>query len=375
VALSDLANAFIGMCLIFASVALLVSSVTEGLASLLKLRSATLLEGLKSMLNAPTTKPSILQRFLPPLRFRLAGDPAGPPGVLPQWLRTALRCLRLLPAEAPAAVPVAVVPDVAPAQPPNPFQPKSGPQLLRDLFNHAAIAVRGPGDGSRLRASTVPSYITPDQFAAALIDVVFQGRPRTPGAEHAAPLEGAIRAVSDPQLQRLLQGAAARAENDLQKFHDEVAKWFDSTMDRVGGDYKRYIQLWSFLIGLGVAILFNIDGVAIVKALLTNPLLAASVQVSGADLAKLPDLTKLQGFGVPIGWHTTAQSLGEFLELEWTRMRDHSLEAASHVAGWLIIAAASLFGAPFWFDTLQLFVKLRGTGDKPEAPAKPAAEA
>jgi hypothetical protein len=30
--------------------------------------------------------------------------------------------------------------------------------------------------------------------------------------------------------------------------------------------------------------------------------------------------------------------------------------------GWLIAAGAALFGAPFWFDVLQRFVQLRGTG-------------
>jgi hypothetical protein len=33
--------------------------------------------------------------------------------------------------------------------------------------------------------------------------------------------------------------------------------------------------------------------------------------------------------------------------------------------GWLMTALAALFGAPFWFDTLQRFVSLRGTGDPP----------
>jgi hypothetical protein len=34
--------------------------------------------------------------------------------------------------------------------------------------------------------------------------------------------------------------------------------------------------------------------------------------------------------------------------------------------GWLVTAAAALFGAPFWFDLLQRLVNLRGTGTKPD---------
>jgi hypothetical protein len=37
--------------------------------------------------------------------------------------------------------------------------------------------------------------------------------------------------------------------------------------------------------------------------------------------------------------------------------------------GWIIAAGAALFGAPFWFDVLQRFVQLRGTGRPPAASA------
>jgi hypothetical protein len=39
-----------------------------------------------------------------------------------------------------------------------------------------------------------------------------------------------------------------------------------------------------------------------------------------------------------------------------------SLEVA---LGWLITAFATLFGAPFWFDTLQRIVRLKGSGPSP----------
>jgi hypothetical protein len=34
--------------------------------------------------------------------------------------------------------------------------------------------------------------------------------------------------------------------------------------------------------------------------------------------------------------------------------------------GWLVTAFATLFGAPFWFDTLQGFVRLKGAGPSPQ---------
>ena len=36
------------------------------------------------------------------------------------------------------------------------------------------------------------------------------------------------------------------------------------------------------------------------------------------------------------------------------------------ILGWVFVAGAALFGAPFWFDVLQRFVQLRGTGPSPD---------
>ena len=40
--------------------------------------------------------------------------------------------------------------------------------------------------------------------------------------------------------------------------------------------------------------------------------------------------------------------------------------AMEMVVGWLITALATLFGAPFWFDALQQFVRLKGAGPSPQ---------
>jgi hypothetical protein len=40
-------------------------------------------------------------------------------------------------------------------------------------------------------------------------------------------------------------------------------------------------------------------------------------------------------------------------------------DVATSIVGWLIVAFATLFGAPFWFDALQSFVRLKGNGPSP----------
>ena len=71
---------------------------------------------------------------------------------------------------------------------------------------------------------------------------------------------------------------------------------------------------------------------------------------------------------LPIGWQNQ-----KFCKTELgcsSLIEFHRYEYASFlliIFGWLITASAALFGAPFWFDLLQHLTRLRGTGPKPKS--------
>lgn len=60
------------------------------------------------------------------------------------------------------------------------------------------------------------------------------------------------------------------AQNDLVKFKGLLERWFDDTMERVTGWYKRTTQLLLLIIGLGLAIIFNANTIEIVNILSTD---------------------------------------------------------------------------------------------------------
>jgi hypothetical protein len=76
------------------------------------------------------------------------------------------------------------------------------------------------------------------------------------------------------------------------------------------------------------------------------------------DLANL-DVSKtldtLEALNVPIGWRS--EDLKNF--------SSGGLSCLELIAGWLIAAVATLFGAPFWFDALQRIIRLKGSGPSP----------
>lgn len=334
--LGGLVNIFIALAMTFASTALLVSTVVEGIASMLKWRANNLLESLQYILNVKT-KPSAFLCLAPPFKTTL------PPIPTSNEVTTYLQTLNKKIGEEPASLDQAKVAIRA-----------LNAKLLADLLNHAAINPRGPGNSAQdsVKRSIKPSYIQPRQFAIALMDVLRAN----PGGT-LLPLEQAIEAIPDPQLKQYLTGAYDRAAGDIERLLGDISSWFDSTMDRVGGDYKRYTQLWTVLIGFIAAASFNIDTIKIVHSALSNPILLANIQATVSADA-LDQLKSMQTSGIAIGWTPGPQSL-------FSEACANPGLACQKILGWAMTAVAALFGAPFWFDTLKRFVSLRGTGEPP----------
>ena len=84
--------------------------------------------------------------------------------------------------------------------------------------------------------------------------------------------------ILKPQLGRALDSIlleagtfTAEKEQALALARTNVEKWFDATMDRTSGWYKRNVQLVLFIIGLFVVSLLNIDSLRIANTLWREP--------------------------------------------------------------------------------------------------------
>lgn len=217
--------------------------------------------------------------------------------------------------------------------------------LARDIYNHGLVNSLSEGNAAQGTAPSVkPSYIDPKLFASALLDVV----KLDPTADMNS-LKATIATIGDQQVKDVLNAIVDRTNGNVSRVHDEVASWFDQSMQRVSGAYKRKTQLWSLIIALIIAIVLNIDAIRIADALWNQPMLLKSIAPQGTPNAQQL-LGQLQD-SVPLGWSNgTLANL--YKDWNWLYV----------IPGWLISAIATLFGAPFWFDTLQKFVRLRGTG-------------
>jgi len=199
----------------------------------------------------------------------------------------------------------------------------------------------------------------------------------TLNASPAAPLsEGASQLLTS-----LLQDVGA----DPSAIRQRLQSWFDDSMERLAGTFKRKTQLFISGLALLVAGLLNVDTLEIATRLQNDGALrdglvaqarqAVAQNAPGSDTASgsqsravNPDAIKWQQqlgkIRLPIGWGTddTETGLPESFGDWWRK-----------VAGILITAVALSLGAPFWFDLLGKLVNLRQTGiPRDEMPPRPA---
>jgi hypothetical protein len=77
-------------------------------------------------------------------------------------------------------------------------------------------------------------------------------------------------AIIDKDTLSILQMHLRNSVYDIEVFAKKLEDWFDDSMNRVSGWYKRQVQFILFIIGLIIAIVFNVDTLQIAGKLTTD---------------------------------------------------------------------------------------------------------
>ena len=191
---------------------------------------------------------------------------------------------------------------------------------------------------------------------------------------------------------------AADKEARLARARGNIEKWFDDSMDRVSGVFKRYSQTMALLIGFLVAFLLNVDSINLTVYLWRDPSVRQLLAAQAAQLAQqnaqngqsgqtnpqqsIQNLNdRLSELNLPVGWGFNsssdnscklfpgeAQSFGIPLPSNKCLappQANNQTNIFSKLGGIFLTALAARQGAPFWFDVLKHAVNLRGTGANP----------
>lgn len=280
----------------------------------------------------------------------------------------------------------------------------AGNMLAKKFYDHPLIK------GLYRDEKRKPSYIPPRTFALALMDIIMPvdgARPKN--------MKEICKMITDtkdlnPQLQKALLILIDEADNNLEKKMTDFSKvltniemWFNTSMERAAGWYKRKTQLVVFVIAIIFIFALNIDTISISKDLSNNSALRASIVAAAQESAKQPSLLipagqtipqsadigtdiadeqpsssnleeiyghlkrqigQIEQLGIPIGWNNS--------------LPDNKFSKAQKIWWWvtkflgliLTVFAASL-GAPFWFDILNKIISIRSAGKTPEEVTEP----
>lgn len=172
-------------------------------------------------------------------------------------------------------------------------------------------------------------------------------------------------------------------EKNLEQITKNIETWYNSYMDRVSGWYKRGLKVKLMIVGLIVATTMNIDSLALIKRLWTDPQLRATVvnsaekyisnnpQYKEIKVSNPVEITKkidslyseIGLYELPIGWGSNSNSLTTKHTILFTNLPFS--EIILKIIGIALTGIALSFGAPFWFDVLNKFVNIRKAGVKP----------
>jgi hypothetical protein len=265
------------------------------------------------------------------------------------------------------------------------------PALAQELYDHPMI--------KRLsKSGRGPSYIPSEMFALTLVDVIANLRPAD--GQPAKSLASMIGNVPDADVRRVLTLLAAEAGPDGQKLKESIEKWFNTSMDRVAGWYKRKTQGINVILAVVLTVAVNADSILIVRSLSNDPALRAALVAQAQAMVKenpappptgQPDtgpgpsvgdlqqrIEKLTGLGVPVGWTDEPGDgfrrwpgwlPGDGGAAVWAAIWRDTVRY--HLLGWLLTALAASLGAPFWFDILNKIVTIRSAGKVPGEKLEP----
>jgi hypothetical protein len=293
-------------------------------------------------------------------------------------------------------------------------------EISAAFYGHPLIKYLGTKNSGKK-----PSYLTAQNFSKVVIDLL-RGKEYKPGDDLHGRINDSIKetVIQWGAVKKIktntgdyLQSLWADAQGDVEKFRGFLEQWFDDTMERTTGWYKKKTQLILFFIGLTLAIMFNIDTISITKKLSHNPELAAqlannaSVYVenhkellqqvqaesnapidnNGKSLspigAKQDSTRKISDSVARVKWDSIVKrsdqlvdsanaliqnqikDVNQLLGLGWKGDCKHKncnvcVYCNFHwwsIIGWLITALAVSLGASFWFDLLNKLMKLRSS--------------
>ncbi len=239
--------------------------------------------------------------------------------------------------------------------------------LLNDIYSHPLIYALYKEDNVE-QAS--PSYIPAQTFAVALLDTLHKINNTN---NDIAQLTQILESQRNTSL--IAQGVLSlinQAQGNIINTQKEIEDWFDASMERVSGWYKKEIHKFVLATSAVIVIAFNVDTLYIINTFYHDQTLRSGMVAAADNVNQLYNASasstesaqqiqkEINAVNIPIGWPEPqkGQSFMAYMNTMFPTI-------PTKIPGWIITFFAISLGAPFWFDMLSKLVNIRQTGGKP----------
>ncbi len=247
-------------------------------------------------------------------------------------------------------------------------------RFLDAFYDHPLVQSLSSGKNGR------PSHVPNEILGRVVEDLV---------TAHAGVGEfaAAVDKLPNGRLKGILKAYRRDTRERSAELREAIEGHYDAIMERASGWYKRKTQTISMIAAALLVVGGNVDSIAIIKGLADDPVTRARMVeqagkmqlIAEQRLAAQPasddaverlaqsarELDQAVRFatgnlgqrGLPIGWSGVSpppHAEGFLAFLVWL---------LSKVVGFVISAFAISLGAPFWFDVLQRFMRVRSSGE------------
>ena len=253
------------------------------------------------------------------------------------------------------------------------------PEAKNKLYTHPLIQGLFSNSGKRK-----PAGIPQDKFALVLFEEVINSGITVADAKNTfdnlkksvaalkAKGEGNVLQTFAASLDTLLIGIEEKSDDATHAITEariRVESWFNDSMDRLGGAYRRRMQITGLIVGITVAAVLNVDTGAIMTTLWKDPIIRQAIVTQAGQLQEsdiqpgetaptveeiAKNAEKLNVLSLPIGWSSK-------------NIPTDANGWVGKIVGILLSGMAAAQGAPYWFDIMRKLVTRN-----PPVPQQPA---
>lgn len=164
--------------------------------------------------------------------------------------------------------------------------------LAGRFYEHPSIKYLSKVDGWTWLSERRPSYLTDVYFVSTLTRMLIE---MGLGNDDKEKIASALKLNTLHMQKRTAENIISihhEAGGEVEPFKEGLRKWYNETMDRTNGWYKRKMQALLLTLGLFLSILFNVDSIRIAKILARDPQARAQMVEMSIAISKDPAYEK-----------------------------------------------------------------------------------